>query len=300
MRVFVSGAEGQLARSILECATANTGITIINAGRPKFDLARPLDVEAAVIASNPDIVVNTAAYTAVDKAETEPDIAAAVNQAGAAVMARAAAKLNVPIIQISTDYVFKGTKSTAYVETDPTGPMGIYGQSKLAGEKEVVAANPWHVILRTSWVYSPFGNNFVKTMIRLGQQKETLGVVSDQVGNPTYAPDLAGAILVICSKLLQDRKLSGIYHAAGTGETSWHDFAKHIFALQDKWGFRVPVLNSIRTSDYPTAARRPENSRLDCSKMKSILGIELPAWQNSLLACMQRLRDEAKTTIKDA
>jgi dTDP-4-dehydrorhamnose reductase len=296
MRIFVSGLEGQLARSMRECAESSEGITVISAGRPGFDLTHPSQAEAAVRAAKPDIVVNAAAYTAVDKAESEPEMAAAINQTGAAAMAKASARLNIPIIQLSTDYVYNGDKNSAYVETDSTAPMGVYGQSKLAGELEVAAANPWHAVLRTSWVYSPFGNNFVKTMIRLGAVKQSLGVVSDQFGNPTYAPDLAVAILTISSVLLQQKDLSGVYHISGSGDTNWHDFASEIFRIQAAWGYPVPTLKAIHTSDYPTAARRPVNSRLNCAKLEETFGIKLPSWQSSLLVCMQRLKDDATAT----
>jgi dTDP-4-dehydrorhamnose reductase len=293
MLVFVAGAEGQLARSLAERALGRYGVSLIHGARPSFDLLRADEVEATVVAAKPDLVVNAAAYTAVDKAESEADVAFGVNDRGAAALSKAAAKLQVPVIHISTDYVYSGQKAGAYVETDGTGPLGVYGQSKLAGEQSVALANPWHVILRTSWVYSPFGSNFVKTMLRLGGQRDSLGIVSDQIGSPTSALDLADCVLAVGERLLRDRDVSGVYHVAGTGYASWFEFASEIFNIQSSMGYRVPVVSPIQTSDYPTLARRPANSRLDCSKLKNTFGYEMPTWQHSLRDCMLRLRDEA-------
>jgi dTDP-4-dehydrorhamnose reductase len=293
MLIFVAGAEGQLARSLAERALGRDGVSLIHGARPGFDLLRPDEVEAAVVAAKPDLIVNAAAYTAVDKAEAEVDVAFGINDTGAAALARAAARLQVPVIHISTDYVYSGQKAGAYVETDDTGPLGVYGQSKLAGEQSVAMANPWHVILRTSWVYSPFGANFVRTMLRLGGQRDSLGIVSDQVGSPTSALDLADCIFAVGDRLLQDKHVSGVYHVAGTGYASWFEFAAEIFNIQSSMGYRVPVVRPILTTDYPTPARRPVNSRLDCSKLKNTFGYEMPAWQHSLRDCMQQLRNEA-------
>jgi dTDP-4-dehydrorhamnose reductase len=297
MLVFVAGAEGQLARSLAERALGYDGVSLIHGARPGFDLLHPEQVEAAVVAAKPDLVVNAAAYTAVDKAETEVDIAFGVNDTGAAALARAAARLAVPVIHISTDYVYSGQKTGAYVETDLTGPLGVYGQSKLAGEQSVALANPWHLILRTSWVYSPFGANFVKTMLRLGGQKNNLAIVSDQVGSPTAALDLADCIFAVGDRLRQDKTVSGVYQVAGTGYASWFEFATEIFNIQSSMGYHVPEVLPILTTDYPTPARRPANSRLDCSKLKNSFGYTMPAWQQSLRDCMLRLRDEAADGI---
>jgi dTDP-4-dehydrorhamnose reductase len=293
MLVFVAGAEGQLARSLTERVSGRKDVSLIHGARPAFDLLHPDDVEATVVAAKPDLVINAAAYTAVDKAEAEADLAFGVNDRGAAALAKAAAHLAVPIIHISTDYVYSGQKTGAYVETDATGPLGVYGQSKLAGEQSVAEVNPWHVILRTSWVYSPFGSNFVKTMLRLGGQRDSLGIVADQVGNPTSALDLAHCVLAVAARLLRDKDVSGVYLAAGTGTASWFEFASEIFNIQSSMGYRVPVVSPIQTSDYPTPAHRPANSRLDCSKLKTTFGYVMPPWQLSLRDCMSRLRDEA-------
>jgi dTDP-4-dehydrorhamnose reductase len=293
MRIFVSGAEGQLARSLATRVADFAGVTLVHGARPAFDLTRPEDVEAVVATAKPDLVVNAAAYTAVDKAEAEPELAAMVNHLGALALARASQRLSIPIIQISTDYVYSGRKTSPYVETDSTEPLGVYGDTKLDGEKAVATTNPWHLILRTSWVYSPFGTNFVKTMLRLGGMRDSLGVVSDQIGNPTSALDLADCIFAVSHQLLQDKAVSGIYHVAGTGDASWFDFASEIFRIQAEMGFKVPVVNAITTKDYPTPARRPFNSRLDCTKLKSTFGFEMPAWRASLHQCMLQLHNDA-------
>lgn len=293
MRIFVSGSQGQLARALAERANLRADTELVYGARPDFDLTRPEDARDAVIAAKPDLVVNAAAYTAVDKAEIEPMLANAVNHVGTKAMAEAARRLAVPIIHVSTDYVYAGRKPEAYVETDPTGPLGVYGQSKLLGEGAVAAVDPWHVILRTAWVYSPFGTNFVKTMLRLATQKDSLGIVSDQLGNPTSAFDLADCILAVSRRLIADRSLSGIYHAAGSGDASWFDFATEIFRQQESMGYKVPVLNPITTKDYPTPAQRPENSRLNCTKLKQAFGFEMPPWQQSLQDCLLRLRHDA-------
>jgi dTDP-4-dehydrorhamnose reductase len=215
-----------------------------------------------------------------------------MNRDGAACMAEAAAYLDVPIIHVSTDYVFSGAKPEPYVETDETGPLGVYGQSKLAGEIAVRVATPRHAILRTSWVYSPYGSNFVKTMARLAKDRETLNVVSDQVGCPTSAADLATAILAVSKHMVDARDLSGTFHAAGSGETSWAGFATKIFEFLAHEGQRVPSVIPIPAKDYPTPAKRPANSRLNCQKLNDVFGVKLPAWETSLADCVRRLANQ--------
>ena len=288
MRIFVSGAEGQLAKSLAVLASTKTDVTVICRGRPVFDLADAIEAERQVLEIRPDLIINAAAYTAVDKAESEPRLAFAINCDGAAAMARAAAALAIPIIQISTDYVFSGKKLLPYVESDDVGPASVYGESKLAAELMVRNIAPHHAILRTSWVYSPYGSNFVRTMVRLSREKSHLRVVSDQTGCPTSAHDLAGAALEIGKQLLADAKLSGIFHVAGQGETSWAGFADAIFAELCSRSMSVPVVEPIATTEYPTAAKRPANSRLDCRKLLSVYGVELPAWQTSLAVCLRQ------------
>ena len=289
MRIFVSGSEGQLARCLADLEACHENLTIIRGARPVFDLSNPAQAKTVALASAPDVIVNAAAYTAVDKAETEAELAFTINCYGAAAMAEAAATLDVPIIHISTDYVFSGAKPEPYVETDETGPLGVYGQSKLAGEIAVRKATPRHALLRTSWVYSPYGANFVKTMMRLAKDRDTLNVVGDQRGCPTSAADLANAILTVAKHMVNARDISGTFHAAGSGEASWAGFATRIFECLAQEGMRVPTVTPIPAKDYPTPAKRPANSRLNCDKLNEAFGIRLPAWETSLEDCVQRL-----------
>jgi dTDP-4-dehydrorhamnose reductase len=281
MRVLVTGRSGQLATALLECAKARPGIDLLALGRPAIDLERPKETEAAIIAARPDLVVNAAAYTAVDGAESEPDRAFAINRDGAVAVARAAARLGVPLIHLSTDYVFDGTKpqAEAYAETDTTNPLSLYGRSKLEGERAVMAAHPDAVVLRTSWVYSPYGSNFVRTMLRVGGERPLLRVVEDQTGNPTSAVDLAAAILRIGPTL--SAQPGGIYHLTGSGSTSWHGLAAFIFSESAARGGPNPKLEAIATSDYPTLAMRPANSRLDCSAFEQRFGFRLRSWEDA-------------------
>ena len=297
MRIFVSGIDGQLAQCLAKRASQRQDITVICRGRPDFDLANAIEAERQVIELRPDVIINAAAYTAVDKAESEPRLAFAINCEGAAAMARAASTLAIPLIQISTDYVFSGNKISPYVETDDIGPMGVYGQSKLAAELIVRNTAQQHAILRTSWVYSPYGNNFVKTMIRLGHERKLLRVVSDQLGCPTSAMDLADAAINISHAMLARPDISGLFHVAGQGETNWAEFAKAIFAVLVDRGIEVPEVEHITTAEYPTPAKRPANSRLDCSKLHTVFGFQLPEWQASLAHCMTQLESSQQVTI---
>ena len=292
MRLFVIGTEGQVARALREAAVDNPDMVVGHAGRPELDILRAELVEEALVAFSPDIVINPAAYTAVDRAEFEPDLAFAVNRDGAGHVASAAARIGIPVIHLSTDYVFDGSKGAPYVETDPVAPMGIYGQSKLAGEYAVVAANDRHIILRTSWVYAPYGNNFVRTMLRLSDARDRLRVVDDQVGCPTYAPDIAAAIVTIARQIESSgwrKRFAGVTHLAGPDAVTWYDFAQKIMALCEKKTGRHVAVDAISTADYPTAARRPANSRLCCDRLASIFGVRLPPLEPSLEKCLERL-----------
>lgn len=288
MRLLVTGRNGQVATSLLERAALVKGIEVIAAGRPELDLEQPETVEAAILAARPDIVVNAAAHTAVDKAETEPEKAFAINRDGAAAAARAAAALGVPFIQLSTDYVYPGDKPEPYVETDPTGPLGIYGQSKLEGEQAVRAAHPSPVILRTSWVYSPFGANFVKTMLRVGKDRPLLKVVDDQQGNPTSAIDIADAVLRIAPGLVAGGS-GGTFHLCGSGSTTWCGFARAIFAEAARRGGPSPQVEAITTAEYPTPARRPANSRMSMDEFETRFGFRLRPWQDATAETVGRL-----------
>lgn len=311
IKILVTGMTGQVVSSLMALSNlpadqlrsegmpadrgdSNKRLIVTSIGRPVFDLSRPAAFADVLSEHNPDIVVNAAAYTAVDKAESEQDAAYAANATGAGALAGACDRRKIPIIHISTDYVFDGKKSSPYVETDAVGPTSVYGRSKLEGERLVAAATPQHVILRTAWVHSPFGNNFVKTMLRLAETRAELGVVDDQWGTPSYAPHLAATILSIAGTLA-DRTSDGaepwgIYHAAGTGDsTTWCGFARHVFSEAAALGLSHAKVNPIPTSAYPTPAARPANSRLDTKKLEAVFGTSLPDWRLGVASCVSEL-----------
>lgn len=290
LRILVTGRDGQVAQA-LAAAGAARGMTIILAGRPELDLAHLDRVRAAILAGKPDVVVSAAAFTAVDKAESEPDVAMAVNAFGPGAVAAAAAELGAPVIHLSTDYVFDGAKTSPYVETDATGPTGVYGATKLAGEQAVAVSNADHAILRTAWVHGPVGVNFVKTMLRLGADREVLRVVADQVGNPTSSQSIADAVLDVAANLKdsQNTELRGVFHMSAAGEASWAEFAAEIFRLSAERGGPSARVEAIATADYPTPARRPANSRLDCGKLAAAHGVRLPDWRAALPSIIDRL-----------
>lgn len=292
MRIAVTGRAGQVVTSIVERGAA-AGHKVIALGRPELDLADPASVTHALEAAAPDAIVSAAAYTAVDKAESESELTHAVNGRGAGAVAEAARALGVPLIHVSTDYVFDGTLDRPYVESDPTGPTGVYGVSKLAGEQAVLAAHGDNsAILRVAWVYSPFGANFVKTMLRLAAVRDELSVVADQLGNPTSALDIADAILQVATNLVaeSDPTLRGVFHMTASGEASWADFAEAIFAASAAQGGASAQVKRITTADYPTPATRPANSRLDCGLIAQVHGVTLPDWRQSLETVIARLQ----------
>ncbi len=299
MRVVVTGREGQVARALAERASS-AGATLIALGRPELDLERPQSIAPALAAARPDIVVNAAAYTAVDHAESEEAQAFAVNAAGAGAVAAAARALGVPVIQISTDYVFDGSSLLPYREEDATGPVSAYGRSKLAGEQAVAAATPDHAILRTAWVYAPFAELRAHHAAP-GEERSEVAVVGDQTGCPTSALDIADAVLSVARNLVAgpgDPALRGVFHMAAQGEADWASFAEAIFAEAAAHG-RAPVaVRRIATSDYPTPARRPANSRLDGTKLAAIHGVRLPPWRGSLAACVARLLQQEALELK--
>lgn len=292
MRFLVTGSSGQLALSLAE-RLAPTGDTGVAVGRPALDLAAGDDdaVYAAIASRQPDAIINAAAYTAVDRAESDGAAAFAVNAAGARSVALAARRLGVPLVHVSTDYVFSGEKAGLYEETDATGPTGVYGASKLAGEEAVLNSGADVAVLRTAWVYSPFGQNFVKTMLRLATTRDELGVVEDQRGCPTNALDLADACLAVARNLCAGRDAGrrGVFHATGSGEGSWADFAQAIFAASAAIGGPSARVKRITTAEYPTPARRPANSRLSCLRLAAAHGITLPHWRESLPPVVARL-----------
>ncbi len=287
MKILVTGTHGQLARSLAEAAAAMPGIDLVAAGRPALDLSDPASTQREILAVRPDLVVSAAAYTAVDRAEDEQDLAYAVNVIGAAAVAEAAATLRIPVIHISTDYVFSGDAARPYSEDDDTEPKTVYGYTKLRGEHAVASVNPRHIILRTSWVYSPFGTNFVKTMLLLAGERPAISVVADQWGNPTSALDLAEAILLVATHPARER--SGIYHVAGSGDTNWAGFARAIFASSKAAGGPCAEVHDIASAEYPTRARRPLNSRLCCGKFERTFGWRAPPWQESTAAVVRRV-----------
>ncbi|MFT4792124.1 MAG: dTDP-4-dehydrorhamnose reductase [Paracoccaceae bacterium] len=289
--ILVIGRQGQLSESLLRADPSLTAY-----GLDQVDLTDPAAAEAAVIAAKPTLVINAAAHTAVDKAESEEPLARAINATGAEAIARGAAAVGAAFIQISTDYVFDGTKNGEWSEVDPTSPIGAYGRTKLEGERLVMAANPRSIIIRTAWVYCDQGANFVKTMLRLAD-KPRLTVVADQHGKPTSAIDLAEAILAIAPWLTLAPKgdpLWGIYHYSGAGTTTWAEFAEEIFAQAKALGMidHAPEVAHIPTSDYPTPAARPANSAMNCTKIETVFGLRTVPWKLGLARVLNRMNKE--------
>lgn len=287
-RILITGINGQLGQELQ--GTLASPLEVIGVGRDRLDLATPETIGQVLQEVRPDIVVNAAAYTAVDKAESEPELAMAINATGVGVLAKGAQRLGIPLIHISTDYVFDGIMSRPYLETDPTHPMGIYGQSKLAGEAAIRDIGGHYIILRTAWVYGVGGkSNFVKTMLRLGAEREEIRVVSDQVGSPTWTGDLGGAIASLISQICTD--IGGTYHYTNSGVASWYDFAVAIFeeAKQLGWPLKVERVIPITTADYPTPARRPAYSVLSCAKITAVLGNHPPHWRSGLRKMLTEL-----------
>lgn len=297
MKLLVIGRTGQVAQALLETAPAD--ITLVAKGRPELDILNTASIAAALDLDAPDLVINASAYTAVDAAESDAAAATALNATGPADLARATAARSIPLIHISTDYVFDGASDRPYREDDPVSPLGVYGRSKLEGEHAVAALNPQHLIVRTAWVYSPVGKNFVKTMLRLAADREEVSVVSDQIGNPTSAHALAEALLQMARRVTQqpDASLFGTYHASGTGEASWADLAEHVFAVSSSLSGPQARVRRIPSSGYPTPVTRPANSRLDCSKLQQTFGNRLPAWQESATDVTTRLIKEGSDSL---
>ncbi len=275
--ILVTGGSGQVA-SALAAAAGTQDIRVV--GRPGFDFDRPETLRTALDAVSPSLVVNAAAYTAVDKAESEPEAAWRANRDGPAALAAWCAAHGARLIHISTDYVFDGLKGEPYVEDDATGPTGVYGASKLAGEASVLAAGVPALVLRTSWVYCATGKNFVLTMLNAARRTDRLRVVADQRGCPTSAADLAAAILTLADRW--DGNDSGVLHAAGSGATTWHGLAETVFARAERHGLRRPTVEAIATTDWPTPAHRPPDSRLDCSLLARRFDLALPHWEEGV------------------
>ena len=287
MRILLTGAAGQLGRE-LKRSLACLG-DVIARDRQQLDLARADTLRAAVRTAAPAVIVNAAAYTAVDKAETEPTVADAINALAPAILAEEAKRLGALLIHYSTDYVFDGSKASAYTEDDIPAPLAAYGHSKLAGELAIAASGCRHLIFRTSWVYGLHGVNFLKTMLRLGQERDELRVVDDQFGAPTWTRHLADVTALI---LARREVPNGLYHLAGAGETSWHGYAEAIFAEAQRAGLmdKAPVVHRIASANYPLPAPRPANSRLDCAKFRRDFDLALPDWRTGLIDCLADAR----------
>lgn len=291
MKIVVTGREGQLAQCLLERAAQQPNLQVIALARPELDLAKPETVRSAIEAIKPDLVVSAAAYTAVDLAEDEPELALVVNTTGAQAVAEAAKACGATVIHLSTDYVFAGDADEPYVESDVTEPRSVYGSTKLEGERLVAQANPKHIILRTAWVYSPFGKNFVKTMLKLAETRYALSVVSDQWGNPTSALDIADAIIKVADHLAAKSDFSayGVYHLVGTGDMNWSGFARAIFSESAALGGPTATVTDITTADYLTKAGRPANSRLSTAKFQEVFDWSAPSWKSSLSYVVSRI-----------
>ena len=283
MNILVFGHSGQVATELRALDGADIHITAL--ARADVDLTDPAACAAAIEAHAPDAVINAAAYTAVDKAESDVETADLINAQAPAAMARACAARDIPFVSISTDYVFSGADIAPWHPCDPTDPQGVYGRTKRDGEIAIEAAGGRYAVLRTSWVVSAHGNNFVKTMLRLGTEREALTIVADQIGAPTGAVEIAQACVAIAKTLVSEPEKFGIYHFSGTPDASWADFARAIFAQA---GITCAVTD-IPSSDYPTPAKRPLNSRMDCSATQATFGITRPDWHASLTQILTQL-----------
>jgi dTDP-4-dehydrorhamnose reductase len=289
MRIVVFGRIGQLGTELARCSWS-PGTELVFFDRDEVDVGNPAAVKGALAANPCDLVINASGYTAVDRAETDAEAAFAVNRDGPAAMAEACAAGGMPLFHVSTDYVFDGTKPTPYTEDDPIAPLGVYGHSKAEGEQLVRDACPRHIILRTAWVYAAHGHNFVRTMLRLAAERPELRVVGDQHGCPTAAADLAGALHMLAERYGRERDLAwGTYHFTGQGETTWHGLAERAIELAAPVLGKRPVVQAITTADYPTPARRPANSRLDCGRMTRVFGITARPWPEALAEAVAEL-----------
>ncbi|MGE0022895.1 MAG: dTDP-4-dehydrorhamnose reductase [Hyphomicrobium sp.] len=294
MRLLIAGWHGQVARALIEAAPSRPEIKALAAGRPALDVRDPRSIERAFGDLSPTLVINTAAYTAVDQAETDEAAAFALNRDGARLLAGAAARRNVPVIHLSTHYVFDGTKAGPYAEDDLPTPATVYGRTKREGELAVIEANPRHVVIRTGWVFGPGASSFAAKMLAADASAGPLRVVADQIGSPTYAPHLAAAILDVARAIAGPSAEAapwGIYHAAGAGATSWHGLAGQILSSAASRGHAGAALEPIDSAAYPTLAPRPANSVLSSDKFERAFGFGLPPWQQGVADCVGRLMD---------
>ncbi len=280
-KILVTGGQGQLAQALVRHGASRVQLV----GRPDFDFECLKTLEVVMAANNPSAVINAAAWTAVDLAESEPAAAARANIAGPELLARLCAQRSIPLLHISTDYVFDGAKGAPYIETDLTSACSVYGRTKAEGEKAVLAACSQSMIVRTAWLYSALGKNFVKTILMAGAKNPTLRVVDDQYGNPTSADDLAVALLSIMTRIEQTgwhKDYGGIYHASGSEATTWHGLAMSALQIATTHGWPMPDVQAIATRDWPTPSCRPMDTRLDCAKLAEVFSVVMPSWKNSL------------------
>lgn len=284
-RILVTGANGQLGWELGQLASSFPAFEFVLLDRSQMDLTQPDTFEKIIQENTPDCIINTAAYTAVDKSETEKEVAYTVNALAVAELARISKQLAIPFITYSTDYVFNGEATSPYLPTTTVDPVNYYGATKAQGEALAIAANEQTIVIRTSWVFSAHGNNFVKTMLRLMKDKESLNIVADQKGRPTYASDLAKATMEIVQAIANGQSISGIFHYANQGETTWFDFAAKIKTIA---GLSC-TLHPIGTAAFPTPAKRPSYSVLDTQKIEALLSSPIPHWEHALQACMQAL-----------
>jgi dTDP-4-dehydrorhamnose reductase len=296
MRIAVTGRNGQLARALAACNAP--GFDVVAVGRPRLDLMQLQTTLPALSELRPDVIVNAAAFTAVDAAEQQAQDAFAVNAAGAAAVAAAATHLGVPLLHLSTDFVFDGAKASAYVETDAPKPLNVYGASKLAGEEAVRKASGNHAIVRLGWLYSPVGKNFVRTMLRLAETQDRIAVTSDRRGGPTCAQDVAEALLEMARALTgnrNDTSLRGVFHLAPPDDASWAQFAETVFDESKRRGGPRATVDPIASRDYPEAARRPAHSRLNSDKLAAAYGVRLPPWRQSLSICLDAIFNQRES-----
>jgi dTDP-4-dehydrorhamnose reductase len=289
MKVLVTGAEGQVGAELIRCGQ-KMGLQMIPASRTRLDITNKSSVAAFIGHHGPDIVINGAAYTAVDKAEDDHACAGAINSQGPGHLAGACSAQNIPLLHISTDYIFDGQSAAPYGEDDKPNPQGVYGKTKLAGDEAVARTIEQHIILRVAWVFGAHGHNFVRTMLRLAEERDELRIVADQFGGPTWAGDIGATLLAIAQRYGKGEAMPwGTYHYSGTPAVSWYDFAQAIFAEAVKLGMldRSPKVIGITTAEYPTPAQRPQNSVLDCQKIQQQFGISQPDWRTGLITTLQ-------------
>jgi dTDP-4-dehydrorhamnose reductase len=290
VNIAIIGSNGQLGWELVRQGETR-GLKILALDYPEIDISDPASIDSRMDSRQIDLIINAAAFTAVDRAESNPQTAFAVNRDGPANLAKKCSDRHIPLIHVSTDYVFNGTKKGAYFEEDPVAPLGAYGKSKAAGEAEVRKHLQRHLVVRTAWLCGVHGHNFVKTMLRMGHEKDTLRVVSDQFGCPTFAADLADAILVMVEQAEIRKSVPwGTYHYCGEGETTWHAFAEAVFEIAGQYEtFAVKRVMPISTAEFPTPVRRPANSVLDCAKIKRHFGIRPRPWRESLAEMIRQL-----------